>query len=206
MPSANNGFLLKKIIALSTLAELSVLSVRQIQRLVKDGVISLARDKKGNPIRARVVLGEAVPKLFEHSRNTHAVGDPAIARFRRARAKREEADAAMAEIELGYHRGKYLLASAVEEDLIRMLTACRARMLAIPSAVARSLIALTDTDRLSESERFRQIYQLIEDKVYAALTEIADLSKAGRRDGEQMMQRMIERGVSNREMEYETTK
>jgi hypothetical protein len=119
-------FFLKKIISLETLADLSALSVRQIQRLVKNRVISLARDKKGNPIRARVVLGEAVPKLFEHSRNTHAVGDPAIARFRRARAQREEADAAMAKIELGYQRGKYLLASAVEEDGIRMLTACRA--------------------------------------------------------------------------------
>jgi hypothetical protein len=175
------------VISLQTLSALSLLSPRQLQRLIKDGIISLARDKRGDRLRGRVILGEALPKLFEYARE-HASSDPSVARFRAARAEREEADAAMAKIELGYQRGKYLLASAVEEHGIRMLTACRARLLAIPATVGRSLIPLTDTGKLSESERFRQIYKIIEEKIYAALHEIADLGEAGRRDREQSRQ------------------
>ena len=170
MSSVNGESLLRKVITISTAAELAVLSPRQIQRLIKDGIISLARDKRGNQLRGRVVIGEALPRLFEYARE-HAAGDPSVARFRAARAEKEEAEAAMAQIELGYRRQKYLLASAVEEDAIRMLTACRARFLAIPSSIARSLIGKTD---------FKEIYLILETSIHTALREISKLGEAGR--------------------------
>lgn len=174
----------KKASALCTAKTLGTvlgISDRRVRQLTEEGVFKVARTKFK---RMHYRLDDSVQSFVKQQVDVASKqsGDPAIERFRSARAKREEIDAAMATIELGHLRQKYLLASAVEEAGIRMLTACRARMLAIPATVSHSLIALTDSDKMSARDRFHQIYQVIQDKIYAALREIADLPKAGPRN------------------------
>jgi phage terminase Nu1 subunit (DNA packaging protein) len=169
MASVNGEFLLRKVITLQTLSELSVRSPRQLQRLVRDGIISLARDKRGRPLRGRVVLGEALPKLFEYARES--VGDPAVGRFRRARADLAQSHAEMARIELAAKRGEYVATATVEESATRLLTMCRARLLAIPSSISRSLIGKTD---------FKEIYLIVEEAIHRALHELADFGELAR--------------------------
>jgi hypothetical protein len=203
MPSENGEFLSKKIITLETLSSLSVLSVRQLNRLIKARVITLATNKRGQPLRGRVFLGEAIPRLFEHVRDSIVMDDPSERRYRAARARKEECAAKSAEIELDYERGKYLLASKVREHGQAMLLCCRSRLLAIPSSIARSLIGLTD---------FRAIYTIVENAIHAGLHEIADLGEMGQRDREQAMRKLIyyegdeiDEGNGNKRKSHETS-
>ena len=181
MSSLNGEVLLRKVISFETLSALVVLSPRQLQRLVKDGVIHLAKDKRGNRLRGRVVLGEALPRLFEYARES--VGDPAVGRFRRARADMTQSHAEIARIELATKRGEYIEAARVEESATRLLTMCRARLLAIPASIGNSLRGLTD---------FRKIYEIIESAIHRALHELADLGDLAREcrnaQGEQLEQ------------------
>ena len=78
MPSLNGELLLKKVVTFETLGRLAVLSPRQLQRLAKEGV-KLAVDRSGRQLRGRVVIGEALPKLFAYARESG--GDPAVCRF-----------------------------------------------------------------------------------------------------------------------------
>jgi len=182
MPSRNGELLLQKIITFEELGQLAVLSTRQIQRLVKARVISLAKNKRGQPLRGRVFLGEAVPRLFEHVRDTIVGDNPDEKRYRRARAAKEECAAKSAQMELDYQRGKYALVSKVREEGTTMMLCCRSRLLAIPSSISRSLIGLVD---------FKQIYTIIESAIHAALHEIADLGELGRKDREREIERLL---------------
>jgi hypothetical protein len=201
MPSRNGEFLFEKTITFEELGQLAVLSTRQVQRLVKARVINLAKNKRGQPLRGRVFLGEAIPRLFEHLRDTAVMDDPNERRYRAARAQKEECFAQSAQIELDYQRGKYALVSEVQEQGAALLLCCRSRLLAIPSSISRSLIGLTD---------FRKIYTIIETAIHRALHEIADLGELGTKERRHAMEKMIREGDSVRtdgegRMQHENT-
>jgi hypothetical protein len=189
MPSGNGELLLQKIITFEELGQLAVLSTRQIQRLVKARVISLAKNKRGQPLRGRVFLGEAIPRLFEHLRNTAIMDDPNERRYRAARAQKEECFAESARMELEYERGRYALVSEVQEQGAALLLCCRSRLLAIPSSISHSLIGKTN---------FREIYNIIEAAIHRALHEIADLGELGTKERRRAMEKMIREGDSAR--------
>jgi hypothetical protein len=175
MASRNGESVLKRIVTAADLAALVGMSERHIRRLTKSGVIALAKNKAGRVLRGRYVLGAAALKLFERERAGQATNDPNIARFKQARAGREECEAEMAKIELAAKRGEYLDRAMVEESGLRLVTVFRARCLAIPSAISHSLRGQTD---------FHTIYQIVETAIRRALHELADFGQLGIACGE----------------------
>ena len=89
------------------LASLFVISERQVQRLTAQGVLKLARNSKGQTIRARYVLGDAVAGYVKHLRQSIA-DDPDAARYQRARSRRMEALAQLELLRLKQARGALL--------------------------------------------------------------------------------------------------
>ena len=170
MASRNGESVVRKIISAAELAALVGLSERHIRRLTKSGVIELATDKAGRELAGRYVLGAATLKLFERERAGQTTIDPNMARFKQARAEREECDAEMVKIELVAKRGEYLRRDIVEESGLRLVSVCRARLLAIPSAITNSLRAPTD---------FHTIYQILETAIHKALHELAAFGDLG---------------------------
>ncbi len=60
-----------------------------------------------------------------------------------SRARREAAEAALAEIELAEKRGELVLASDVEAKLVNVFAQCKTKLLAVPSRVRQRDPALT---------------------------------------------------------------
>jgi len=67
---------LRKVVTLSDVAALTVQSERSIQRLVKSGVIRLAKDRQRRQLKGRFVLGDCIPRICEHLRDQMTAADP----------------------------------------------------------------------------------------------------------------------------------
>jgi len=160
------------------------------------GILPQAKDKDGKLLRGRYVLGVAVPRAFEYTRESLVSDDPDEARYRKARAAKEECAAAAAQIELDYQRGKYVLVSEVQEQGTAMMLCCRSRLLAIPSSISRSLIGKTD---------FKEICLIVEGAIHAALHEIADLAELGRKDRERATRELIRQGEKQEHERIQST-
>jgi hypothetical protein len=86
MASKNGASLLKEVITLSDLAALCVCSERTIQRLTKQGVLRLAKDRQRRIMRGRYELGDAMPRFVEHLRDSITSDDPNARAYAEARA------------------------------------------------------------------------------------------------------------------------
>jgi hypothetical protein len=84
----NGDSLLKEVITLSDLATLCVCSERTIQRLTKQGVLRLAKDRQRRIMRGRYELGDAMPRFVEHLRDSIPSDDPNARAYVEARARR----------------------------------------------------------------------------------------------------------------------
>jgi len=91
---------LRKVVTLSDVAALTVQSERSIQRLVKSGVIRLAKDRQRRQLKGRFVLGDCIPRICEHLRDQMTAADPNAAAYAEARARRMQCVAEVAELEL----------------------------------------------------------------------------------------------------------
>jgi hypothetical protein len=78
---------LRKVVTLSDVAALTVQSERSIQRLVKSGVIRLAKDRQRRQLKGRFVLGDCIPRICKHLRDQMTAADPNAAAYAEARAK-----------------------------------------------------------------------------------------------------------------------
>jgi hypothetical protein len=143
MVEKNGDSCLEQIVTLSDIAVLSGYGERTVQRLVKSGVIRLARDAQGRQLKGRFVLGEAMPALCEYLRDLSTVGDPHEEIFRLARSRKM---AAMAEIE--EQRARLLSGELVSVDhvmrvMAELLSVVRSHVLALPSRCSRLVLGLT---------------------------------------------------------------
>jgi phage terminase Nu1 subunit (DNA packaging protein) len=138
MASKNGSSCLQKVVSLADLATLLVLSERSVQRLVKQAVIKLARNKAGQLLRGRFVLGEAVPALVEHLRDS-VLDDPNEKAYSAARAQRMQALAVREELDTRLRTGQLIERSQVALVLAHLATATKSAVLALPNRLMHQI-------------------------------------------------------------------
>src|SRR5438552_2442910 len=117
MPSDNGDCCLRKIITIQDLSALVVLSDRQLQRMVRDGVIPLAKNKHGQPMRGKFVLGEAVPHFVENLRDSLVTADPSKVAFNHDRARKMKIEADSAQLDFEEKKGAMVRVSDIEFEI-----------------------------------------------------------------------------------------
>jgi phage terminase Nu1 subunit (DNA packaging protein) len=163
MASGNNHSILNEVITLADLSTLTVLSERQIQRLVTQGILKRAKNKRGQLLRARFVLSEVIPAFIEHLRDS-LLDDPSDRELKTAKTRRAVAMAATAELDLEARRGVYLRKSDVEFHLSTLLRNARDRIRAVPS---RTMYQIAHKEP-------RECNQILSTELDLALSEISD--------------------------------
>ena len=172
MSSRNGAGLLQEIVTVADLATLLVMSERQIQRLTVQGILRRAKDKNGQLLRGRYVLGDAVSRYVEHLRDS-LLADPSGEAYNQARARRMQAAADQAQLQLGRESGELIRRDDVIREIGPMLIVIKNHVLAIPSRLARAMLGLTE---------FAKSYQLLDDACRGALREASefDVTKLGK--------------------------
>lgn len=69
---------------------------------------------------------------------------PGIPKLKESRARREAAEAALAEIELAEKRGELVLARDVESKLVNVFAHCKTKLLAVPGRIRQSDPGMSD--------------------------------------------------------------
>jgi phage terminase Nu1 subunit (DNA packaging protein) len=172
MVAKNGSSALREIITLSDLAALCVVSERQIQRLAKQGVLRLAKDRNRRLLRGRYVLGDAVPRFIEHLRDSITSDDPNAAAYAEARARRMAANAEMMQLELRHKKGELLDGEHVDSVVMSLLLTVRNHLLALPSRITRQL--LPHVADATGDANFQAVYSTVNGEVRAALTEASE--------------------------------
>jgi phage terminase Nu1 subunit (DNA packaging protein) len=172
MASKNGASLLKAVITLSDLATLTVQSERNVQRLVKSGVIRLARDRHGRQLKGRFVLGECVPAFCEHLREV-ATADPHESSYAEARSRRMQASAESEEMDLRLKKGELMEKKHILFLMTGVILSTRNRLLSLPSRITRRLLPHVVSEDANAS--FQSVYQITNGEVRAALTEVSRL-------------------------------
>ena len=138
-------------------------SDRRVRQLVKDGVLKHARSRR-NGMHFR--LGDSVQRFVKYQCDlVRGKLDAIDGEYDKARAKRMAAMAAMAELELKGKQGFYFRRDDLDFHITQMISACRQRLLAVPSRVMHGLLGLTDA---------RQTNQIVDDQIRLALTELSE--------------------------------
>lgn len=148
------------VVNTKTLAKMFGLTDRRVRQFVEEGII----DRVGH---GRYDVIDTVNRYVTHLRMSSEKLDESditesleYERFLHEKAKRKKA-----EIELAHIKGNMHRSLEVENVMNNMLASFRAKMLALPTKVAPSLIARDD---------IAQIEQLIEEQVHEALIELSD--------------------------------
>lgn len=127
----------------STIAKLFGLTERRVQQLAKDGIIP-------KPEKNQYELIGSVRSYINYLQQ-RAFGKgaaPQDTHFERARLLKAQAD--MAEIELAERTSELITVERVEADWIQMVTACRAKLLGIPTKTAYQIANLKDPEEVEK--------------------------------------------------------
>ena len=141
----------------TTIAKLFGVSERRVQQYAQDGIIP-------KPVKGQYELVACVRGLINYLQQ-RAFGQgvaPQDTHLERARLLKAQAD--MAEIELAERTGKLVTVERVETDWSEMVTACRAKMLSIPTKTAYQIAHL---------ENPQEIEKFLKRIIYEALAEMA---------------------------------
>jgi hypothetical protein len=166
MASKNGASVLEKVITRDDLAQLLVMSDRNVSRLTKMGVLRQAKGKSG------YVLGDAVPRFVEHLRDQIADDDPHEALYRSARARKMEALACSEEMRVKLQKGELLERSRVVNTVAPWLVAMKNHLLSLASRITRQLLPHVAAE--TGNENFRAIYETVNGEVRRALTEVSE--------------------------------
>lgn len=145
----------------SVLANLFGLSTRRIRQLEEEGVINkVARGKYSlqENIKSYITFIKTTVDLKENK------GEELKIDYDEEHALLEKAKREKAELEVALMQGKLHDAVDVEREMTKMLSAFRAKILAIPSKMAPQLIAQTEISIIEN---------ILETEVYNALTELS---------------------------------
>jgi len=148
------------VVNTDTIAKIFGLTSRRVRQLVEEGII----ERVGH---GRFQLIETTNKYITYlrlaSENEDSLEETlGYEKFLHERAKREKAELQLAHIKNQMHRSE-----DIEQVMNSMLSNFRARLLALPSKVAPSLVA---------RENINMIEHLIQDEIYEALTELSEYS------------------------------
>jgi phage terminase Nu1 subunit (DNA packaging protein) len=142
----------------STIAKLFGISERRIQQLAQDGIIP-------KPEKNQYELVGCVRAYINYLQQ-RAFGKgvaPQDTHLERARLLKAQAD--MAEIDLAQKTGELVTVERVEADWLTMVSACRAKLLSIPTKSAYQVSNLKDT---------HEIEKFLKRTIHEALTELAN--------------------------------
>lgn len=139
----------------SVVAAMCDLDARRIQQLAKEGVIPKAR-------RGEYHLVDCVRGYVRYLRDRQPAPAAAPETFDASRARKMEADAALAELDLAVRRSKLVPAEKYERELGRAFARVRSRLLPLPSRAAPDLMALTDELKI-EAILDRYVLEVIEE-------------------------------------------
>jgi phage terminase Nu1 subunit (DNA packaging protein) len=151
----------------SQLAKLVGTSPRWIQKLTAEGVLDRARDADGTALRGRYPL-RAVTQYCDHLRALAKLDDASQQRYEASRNAKVAAEAEMAQLRLMEYKGTLHRSEHVEFVMTQMLTAFKARAIAIPSRVAR----------LCVGKKFKEIFSLIMTEIELALRELSGYDRS----------------------------
>lgn len=156
------------VVNTKAVAKMFGVSDRRVRQFVEEGII----DRVGH---GRFDLTDTVFRYVSHLRLSNDQLDENditesldYEKYLHEKAKREKA-----EIELAHLKGNMHSASEVETVMNDMLASFRAKMLALPTKVAPSLLVL---------EEVSDIEKLIESQIHEALIELADYDPSRFRD------------------------
>jgi phage terminase Nu1 subunit (DNA packaging protein) len=151
------------------LARLFDVTPRTIQHLTSDGVLARARDEDGNELRGRFELVSNVRAYIRYLREQARLDDASESKYIMLRNARMSAESEMSELRPSLFKNTLHRADDVEMVMTMMLTAFRARVLAIPSRVSRQLIGQT---------KFQVVYDLLITEIELALREMVGYDPA----------------------------
>ncbi len=141
----------------TTIAKLFGITERRVQQLAQEGIIP-------KPEKNQYELVGCVRGFINYLQQ-RAFGKgvaPQDTHLERARLLKAQAD--MAEIELAERTGALVTVERVETDWLEMVTACRAKMLSIPTKTAYQIAHL---------ENPQEIEKFLKRTIYEALAEMA---------------------------------
>jgi hypothetical protein len=158
---------LQLVITKADAAVLLQVDERTVQRAVKSGLIQNAKNKFGQPIKGRFVLGELVPAYVVHLRQAIA-GDPQEIELKAAKLRKALADAERAELELALFKNQLHTSEAVLFVWSSRIGASRKRLLAVPNRLAPHLAGQDDQ---------KKIYDAIYREIVLALEDVSGLTE-----------------------------
>jgi hypothetical protein len=158
---------LQLVITKADAAVLLQLDERTVQRAVKSGLIQNARNKAGQPVKGRFILGEIVPAYVVHLRQSIA-GDPQEIELKAAKLRKALADAERAELELALFKNQLHTSDAVLFVWSTRIGATRKRLLAVPNRLAPHLAGEIDQ---------KKIYAAISAEIDMALEDVSGLTE-----------------------------
>lgn len=140
-------------------------SPEAVSKAVADGRLreAIVRDVRGAPKIANIELADREWEANTRPRIDHAPTDDGAAdAYHSARARRETAQADMAELELAERRGRLIDAEEARADVIKAFSLVKTRLLAVPSRVGQRVPLLAD-----------QVVPIVDELIREALEELA---------------------------------
>src|SRR5215831_6510846 len=134
------------------LARLILLTPRHVNRLTADGVLARATDDDGNELRGRFEMVPNVQAYIRHILARNQLDSPGETQYARLRNERMADEGALTRLRLHELQGKLHRSDDVEFAVTAMITACRSRLLAIPSRISRRLVG---------KKNFKEIFEII---------------------------------------------
>jgi len=159
------------ICSASQLGEVLGVSDRRVRQLTKDGVLKCARTRLNG---MHYQLGESVQSLLRY--RCELVTEECARRngeYEAARARRMCALAEQVELELAVKKGKLHRSEDIEFIMVRLFTATKQHLLAIPSRVTRMLLPHVAAE--TGNANFQKNYNRVDDEIRQAMTEISEL-------------------------------
>jgi hypothetical protein len=145
------------------LAKLVRATPRWILKLTADGVLHRAQDADGSELRGRY-SARAVGDFCDYLRQKARLDDSSELRYSALRNERMAAENELTQLTLAERKGQLHNSEDVEFVMTQMLTAFKARILAVPARVSRSLIGKTN---------FREIFDIIMREIELCLLELS---------------------------------
>jgi hypothetical protein len=151
-------------------ARFLLLSPHRVRQLTAEGILEKVHDEKnGEPLRGRFNLLSTVNSYIRYLRSKLAGGADSTDEYTLARARRMSALASIEELRLKRIHGELHHGQDVEFLLTQMITACRQRLLALPSRCCHPLQAKTNPAEIAEILRV---------EIYDALKELSEYDPA----------------------------
>lgn len=150
-------------IDVTQLSRLLDIAPRTVQHLTAEGILTRARDEDGRELRGRYELVASVRSYVRYLREQARLDDASESKYIMLRNAKMGSESEMSDLRLQLFKGTLHRDADVEWVMTQMLTAFKARMLAIPSRLTRQLIG---------QKKFQVIYDLLMTEIELALREL----------------------------------